>query len=85
MIKYKIYSTYRTLHSVGREVETVEEVIEAIENVIYKEDAHYLVIKRDFENNTEISYVTIYSIEEFNDFKNEYYAEQKENVKRYGK
>jgi len=80
MIKYRLYSTYGTIHTVKR-VDTIEEVIKEIEKIIYKEDAHYLVVKEDYENNTDIPYATIFSIEEFNDFKENYF----EDTKGYGK
>lgn len=74
MIKYRIYSTYRTLHTVAK-VDTVDEVINEIDKIIYKEDASYLVIKQDFDNNTDIPFLSILSIEEWEQFKSEYYQQ----------
>lgn len=84
MVKYKIYSTYRTLHIIDR-VDTVEEAIQLIDKVIYKEDANYLVMKEDYENNTEIPFLSILSIEEWEQFKGEYYQENIDKVKLYGR
>lgn len=84
MIKYRIYSTYRTLHTVAK-VDTVDEVINEIDKVIYKEDANYLVIKEDYENNTDIPFLSILSIEEWEQFKSEYYQENNDKVNLYGR
>ena len=79
---YRIYSTFKGLHILDKK-ETVEEVISCIERVIYdEENAHYLVVETNKEQNTDIPFVSIWSIDEFIEFKNEYFKKPKPFVKR---
>ena len=71
-MKYKIYSDYGT-HRLVDTVNTLEEAINVIDNIIYKEDAHYLIIKEDIEPDI----IAIRSIEEFEQYKEIYKGKEK--------
>ena len=64
MAKYMIYSDYRTRYMVDT-AETLEEVIEKLEPVVYREDAHYLIYK----NEDEPEILSIWGVDEFEIFK----------------
>lgn len=81
MKKYIIYSYYRTLHYVDK-VDTIEEAINTIENIIYKEDSNYLIIERDVEKNSEYPFKRIRSIDDFLEYKKEIIQPKK--VKKKG-
>ena len=73
MAKYKVYSDYGTHRLVEKDIDTLEEVINVIDNIIYKEDAHYLIIKEDIEPDI----IAIRSIEEFEQYKEIYKGKEK--------
>lgn len=70
MKKYKVYSYYKLLHLIDK-VDNIEEAINLIENVIYKEDSNYLIVERDVDTNTEAPIKSIRSIEDFLQYKEE--------------
>lgn len=84
MKKYRIYSSYKMLHIVTK-ANSIEEMINVIDSIIYKEDAHYLVVEEDYENNTDIPILSVYGLEEWEQYKNEYFEQEKGKVKVYGR
>lgn len=65
---YKVYSYYRMLHIVDV-VPTLDEAVDAIEKVIYKEDSHYMIVEYNIDTNTETIIKCIRSIENFIEYK----------------
>lgn len=53
------------------------EVIETIENRIYKEDATYVIVQQDDELNEDYPFAFIYSIDQFEQFKEMYKPKEK--------
>lgn len=65
---YKVYSHYKMLHIVDV-VPTLDEAVDAIEKVIYKEDSHYMIVEYNIDMNTETIIKCIRSIENFIEYK----------------
>lgn len=62
-------------------IDSVEKVMELLESVIEEENAHYLVVETNIEQDTDIPYLSIWDKQEYYDFKEEYFKKQKEKEK----
>lgn len=77
-IEYRIYSTYKKPHLVNtKKLDNMVDVVKEIENVIYKEDAHYIVVQYDKELNQDNPFVWIFSIDDFLKLKSMYEPKEK--------
>lgn len=55
----------------------ISEVIQVIEDRIYKEDANYVIIQQDDELDEDYPFAFIYTIDQFEQFKNMYKPKEK--------